>query len=112
VHRRVLQSSSGSLESVVTMTITPTKRMDPQLVEAQKHASRHRAELEASTRCGCFFCFRTFPPTSIKVWIDAKQTALCPGCGVDSVIGSASSHRVDDAFLRRMHGQFFAYRSK
>ena len=49
---------------------------------------------------------------SIKAWIDAKQTALCPGCGVDAVIGSASSYRIDEAFLRRMHGQFFAYRSK
>jgi hypothetical protein len=94
------------------MTPATPKRVDPQLIEAQKHASRHRVELEASSRCGCFFCFRTFTPTSIKAWIDASQTALCPGCGVDAVIGSASAHRIDDAFLRRMHGQFFAYRSK
>ena len=93
-------------------TIKAVKAVHPQLAEAQKHASRHRVELEASARCGCFFCFRVFPPTSIKAWIDAKQTALCPACGVDSVIGSASAHRIDDAFLRRMHGQFFAYRSK
>ncbi|TMQ13000.1 MAG: cytoplasmic protein [Deltaproteobacteria bacterium] len=94
------------------MTTATTKRIDPLLVGAQEHASRHRVELEASIRCGCFFCFRTFPPMSIKAWIDAKQTALCPGCGVDAVIGSASSYRIDEAFLRRMHGQFFAYRSK
>jgi hypothetical protein len=56
--------------------------------------------------------FRTFPPTSIKSWIDANQTALCPACGVDAVIGSASSHRLDDAFLREMHQTFFGYRSK
>jgi hypothetical protein len=89
-----------------------TKPVAPQLAEALKHASQHRVELEASTHCGCFFCFRTFPPLSIKSWIDAKQTALCPGCGVDSVLGNASSHRIDDAFLRKMHDQFFARRSK
>jgi len=93
------------------MTTGTSKRVDPQLVDAHQHASQHRGELEASTRCGCFFCFRTFSPVSIKAWIDASQTALCPGCGVDAVIGSAS-HRIDDAFLRRMHGQYFAYRSK
>jgi len=82
------------------------------LAEAHKHASQHRVEIEASTRCGCFFCFRTFPPLLIKAWIDAKQTALCPGCGVDSVLGDASLHRIDDAFLRRMYDQFFARRSK
>ncbi|MBS1123610.1 MAG: hypothetical protein H6Q90_5838 [Deltaproteobacteria bacterium] len=94
------------------MTTATTKSVDPALAEAHKRSSRHRVELEASTRCGCFFCFRTFPPASIKAWIDAKQTALCPGCGTDSVIGNASSHRIDDAFLRKMHGHFFAYRSK
>ena len=83
-----------------------TKPVAPQLAEAHKHASQHRVEIEASTRCGCFFCFRTFPPLLIKAWIDAKQTALCPGCGVDSVLGDASLHRIDDAFLRRMYDQF------
>ena len=92
------------------MSTATIKIVDPSLLAAHKQASRHRVELEASARCGCFFCFRTFPPTSIKSWIDANQTALCPACGVDSVIGSP--HRVDDAFLRKMHGQYFAYRSK
>jgi hypothetical protein len=81
-------------------------------IDAHKHSARHRVELEASTRCACFFCFRTFPTASIKVWIDSNQTALCPACGVDSVIGSASEHRLDDAFLRLMHQHFFAQRSK
>lgn len=76
-------------------------------VAAHKHASRHRVEIEASVRCGCFFCFRTFPSSDIKAWIDANQTALCPRCGVDSVIGSASNHRIDDTFLRGMHAHFF-----
>jgi hypothetical protein len=99
---------------MTTATTKPaeTKPAELELVAAHKHASKHRVELEASTRCGCFFCFRTFPPTSIKAWIDASQTALCPACGVDSVIGSASSHRLDDAFLRKMHGHFFGYRSR
>ncbi|MCX5745998.1 MAG: cytoplasmic protein [Proteobacteria bacterium] len=91
---------------------TPSKSVDSQIcLDAHKHASQHRVELEASARCGCFFCFRTFPPSSIKSWIDGSQTALCPACGVDSVIGNQSL-RLDDAFLRKMHQQFFAYRSK
>lgn len=85
---------------------------DPICAEAHKHASKHRVELEASTRCACFFCFRTFPAVSIKAWIDSSQTALCPACGVDSVIGNASEQRIDDAFLRRMHQHCFGHRSK
>jgi hypothetical protein len=77
-------------------------------VAAHKHASRHRAEIESSTRCGCFFCFRSFASSDIKAWIDANQTALCPRCGVDSVLGSASQQRLDDTFLRGMHTHFFS----
>ncbi len=76
------------------------------------HASKHRVELEASDRCACFFCFRKFAPTDIKVWIEGSQTALCPGCGIDAVLGSASPHSIDDRFLRKMHQHHFAYRSK
>lgn len=60
----------------------------------------------------CFFCFRTFRSSGIKARIDANQMVLCPTCGVDSVIGSASNHRLDDAFLRGMHTRFFASQNK
>lgn len=82
------------------------------LIDARNHASQHRVEVQASGRCGCFFCFKTFPPSLIKAWIDADQTALCPSCGVDSVIGSESAHRLDEGFLRKMHMQWFGTRSK
>ena len=75
------------------------------------HASKHRVELEASQRCGCFFCFRIFPAAGIKSWVDADQTALCPFCGIDSVIGSAHCE-IGDGFLRAMHRHHFAFRSK
>jgi hypothetical protein len=75
---------------------------------AREHASRHRVEIQESPRCACYFCFHRFPNTEIKAWIDTDQTALCPACGVDSVIGSASKHRIDERFLRQMHTHFFA----
>ena len=81
-------------------------------VDAHKHSTKHRSAVEASASCACFFCFRTFAPGAIKAWTDNSQTALCPGCGTDSVLGSASTPRIDDAFLRTMHRHFFAYRSK
>ena len=91
---------------------TPTISADQQLyISAHKYASKHRSELEASERCACFFCFRTFASADIKKWVDADQTALCPHCGIDSVLGNASV-RIDDRFLRRMHQHHHGYRSK
>ena len=90
----------------------PTTSIDSQLyIAAHKHASRHRVELEASDRCACFFCFRKFVVADIKKWVDGEQTALCPHCGLDSVLG-ASGCRIDDPFLRKMHQHHYAYRSK
>ena len=81
-------------------------------VAAHVHASQHRGEVEASEKCACFFCFRKFTPGEITSWIDAGQTALCPKCGLDSVLGSASPPGIDDRFLRKMHQHHYAYRSK
>jgi hypothetical protein len=78
---------------------------------ARVHASQHRLEIEASDRCGCFSCFRIFAKADIKSWVDKEQTALCPHCGLDSVLGSAYC-QIGDGFLRRMHQHHFSYRSK
>lgn len=80
-------------------------------IAAHKHSSKHRAQLEASNACACFFCFRKFGHAEIKKWVDAGQTALCPHCGIDSVLGNASV-RIDDAFLRNMHQHHHGYRAR
>ncbi len=94
------------------MTVTvPPSTATQQFADAHVHASKHRGELEASERCACFFCFRTFKAVEIKSWVDASQTALCPHCGIDSVIGNLHC-QIGDPFLRRMHQHHFGYRSK
>lgn len=70
---------------------------------ALKHASNHRAEITESADCGCFSCFRRFGVAEIRSWIDKNQTALCPRCGLDSVIGAAAGYALDDRFLRNLN---------
>ncbi|MGI9426723.1 MAG: cytoplasmic protein [Hyphomicrobiaceae bacterium] len=77
----------------------------------------HRREIEASLRCGCFYCEKIFRPADIKDWTDtecseipgdtAKQTALCPHCGIDSVIGDRSGFEITAQFLRDMNKAWF-----
>lgn len=65
--------------------------------DSQEHIStgnqpiRHRKRLLLSKTVGCFHCLGIFSPTRIEEWIDeddagVAQTALCPSCGIDSVI--------------------------
>jgi hypothetical protein len=75
---------------------------------AHKHSGGHRQEVERSDVCGCFYCGKTYPPAEIRNWTDEGNTALCPCCGIDSVIGSASGYPVTDgAFLRAMQAGWF-----
>jgi hypothetical protein len=76
-------------------------------IMAHKHSSNHRAELEKSSVCGCFYCLSIFPPSDITEWTDDGQTALCPSCPVDSVIGSASGYPITREFLQGMHSYWF-----
>lgn len=80
--------------------------------EAHAHSSNHRAEIETSDQCGCFYCCATFSSGEIKEWVDESQagvgqTALCPRCGIDSVIGSKSGFPVQSDFLQEMKKYWF-----
>lgn len=72
---------------------------------------RHREEVLASESCGCFYCCAIFAPAAIDEWIDewegTGQTALCPRCGIDSVIGSESGYPVTREFLKQMKTYWF-----
>lgn len=80
---------------------------------AHEHSARHRAEIVSSESCGCFYCCSVFPPDRITEWIDDDpeglgQTALCPHCGIDSVIGDRSGFEINPEFLRRMKTYWFS----
>lgn len=81
------------------------------LLAAHKKSSFHRKELYESNLCGCFYCQMVYKPNEIEEWTDGNdedQTALCPKCGIDSVIGSASGYPVEDKeFLKAMHKRWF-----
>jgi hypothetical protein len=89
------------------------------IIAAHKHCSNHRREIEASALCGCFYCMAEFEKDEITEWVDwpedtppdrelsAGMTALCPRCGIDAVIGSASGYPIEAAFLSSMHSHWF-----
>lgn len=78
------------------------------VIRAHRRSINHRNELLASRLCGCFYCLAIFPPAEITEWIsDNEGTALCPQCGIDSVIGSESGYPITEAFLGRMQKYWF-----
>jgi hypothetical protein len=83
----------------------------PDHIRSHRHSIRHREEVIASQECGCFYCLTIFPPEEIENWVDewegVGQTALCPRCGMDSVIGSQSGYPITADFLAAMKSHWF-----
>jgi hypothetical protein len=75
---------------------------------AHEHARLHREEVLSSEQCGCFFCGATFKPGAIMEWVENGRTALCPGCGIDAVIGSDSNYPISRGFLIAMFKYWFS----
>jgi hypothetical protein len=89
----------------------PTEK-EPRYILAHKHSAKHRVEMEASDKCGCFYCLSIFSPSEILDWLkEGDGTALCPRCGIDSVIGSRSGYPITDFFLREMNRYWFSTKS-
>jgi hypothetical protein len=71
-----------------------------------RHTLANRMELEASEVCGCIACERIYFPSEVVRWLE-DGTALCPHCGVDAVVGSASGMPIMPGVLRRAHERWF-----
>ncbi len=98
-------TNSSALQKMATSIYGEILRneKDPDANAAGKRSMHNKIELQKSESCGCSFCGSIFTFNHINEWIDPeKDTALCPNCGIDSVIGSASGYPVTPEFLRRV----------
>jgi hypothetical protein len=79
-------------------------------IRAHRHATCNREEVLTSHLCGCFYCLALFPPAEIDRWIadQGGDTAVCPHCQIDSVIGSRSGYLLTREFLEQMHAYWFS----
>lgn len=81
---------------------------DEILEEIHRHSINNKTEIEKSDTCGCFFCREMFAPSEIKTWKkDKEETAECPYCKVDSVIGNASGYEISQSLLVAMAKKWF-----
>ena len=79
----------------------------PDYIRAHDHCNSNFDELMISETCGCFYCLSIFPRQEVEDWIDEGKCALCPKCGIDSVIGSASGYPITKEFLEKMCDYWF-----
>jgi hypothetical protein len=79
------------------------------LEQKQLHllSSKHRVVLTKSNLVGCFYCEEIYSPLQIVEWVDEDNTALCPKCGIDSVVPDSCSPNFGKELLVNMHKYWF-----
>jgi hypothetical protein len=90
-----------------------------ELESIHRFSGRNRDVLATRERAGCFYCASLFAPSEITDWVDGPQvetgdtadgvTALCPCCGIDAVLPSASV-RLSSELLTEMRACWFSSR--
>jgi len=77
------------------------------LKAVHRRCTKHRDEINQADACGCFYCQKLFHPSEIREWTDQGTTALCPHCGIDSVLPSTEDHPVSELLLELMEAYWF-----
>jgi hypothetical protein len=95
------------MKQLKQFVVAAKAKMPPEIVKAHKHCGKHRAEVLKSKICACFYCQGHFAPTEIVEWIDKDQTAMCPKCGIDSVLGAKAGFPLTPEFLGEMNKYWF-----
>ena len=80
---------------------------------AHQFSGGNKQALLNDKKCGCFYCLKIFDPCEIEEYIhddndcDRDGTAICPYCGIDSVIGESSGYPITYDFLASMKRKWF-----
>ena len=78
-----------------------------EVIKAHQFCKNNKDILLKDKLCGCFFCLKIFAPTEIKDWADENKTAICPYCGIDSIISESSKFPITKEFLEEMKEYWF-----
>lgn len=84
------------------MSETAARLTEPELAALHRRSTSNRTLMAG--RCGCFHCLSTFTAENVAQWVDDGQTALCPVCGIDSVLPDIG---LDVPMLEQMHRRWF-----
>ena len=76
----------------------------------KSHCANNEIEIIRSKRCGCYFCKKSYSARKVKDWEqgeNGRASAICPECGMCTVIGDASGVPLSKELLEEMNKAFY-----
>ncbi len=105
--------TNALLNKIIRLFFKPNKYDRALLEKAGICSGNHKAIIAESEFCACYYCENKFLPQNIESWVDEGNTAICPKCGIDAVIGSKFGLPIDDpAFLKEANVFFFGKKNR
>lgn len=69
---------------------------------------KNKEALLESDKCGCFHCLNIFSPKQISEWASSTEdVAICPYCGIDSVVPDSQQSPITKDFLKELKYYWF-----
>jgi uncharacterized paraquat-inducible protein A len=78
-----------------------------EIKKASEYSIYNMAEVANSNLAGCYHCKSIFNAGEIKETTDDGKTALCPKCGIDSVLSETSPFQLDFETLSALNKYWF-----
>jgi len=78
-----------------------------EIKEAHKYSISNISNLNKSKKAGCYYCKSIFNASEVKETTDNGETALCPKCGIDSVLGDSSPFKIEIKTLAKLNNYWF-----
>ena len=76
-------------------------------IKAHDLSFQNGSLIKKADLCGCFHCMQLIKPEEIKEWVPNETTAICPRCGVDSIIPNTKEIPLDRLLLQHMRIYWF-----
>ena len=85
-----------------------------ELYNAHHQSMFNKIKLQESTSklCGCFNCKDYVSISEITEWTDNNRTAICPYCGIDSIISDTEKFPLTKSLLQQLYKRYFDYSSE
>lgn len=75
-------------------------------------AIKNKSLIDLSNKIGCFHCLKMVDKDQIKDFTDNGQTAICPLCSVDSLVGDACGVAINNETLLQANNFWYKKTNK
>ncbi len=83
-----------------------TKEEFPEIL---KHTKDNEIDILRSKKCSCLFCRQSYDARKVSEWNNEEKriSAICPECGMDTVVGDASGFNLDHDTLKAINQAYY-----